>query len=188
MSLGIGEDARFDEAVVANLKAQLYLFDPTPRSARYVNTRDILSNSKFQQIAVADFDGIIEMYIDDLEPDLNTTTSVSVRQPKGSESSYSVPCKSIATIMKEEKLTHIDILKIDIEGGGIKVIKNLLEHNIFPEQICGEFERPSGKQAIENYFSDLKEIFYVLRSKGYRIFRTRDADIGFQVEITAARY
>ena len=27
MSLGIGEDARFDEAVVANLKAQLYLFD-----------------------------------------------------------------------------------------------------------------------------------------------------------------
>ena len=73
--------------------------------------------------------------------------------------------------MEEEKLKNIDIFKIDIEGGGITVVKHLLENDIFPVQICGEFERPSsGRQALEKYFSDLKEIFNILKRNGYRIF------------------
>jgi len=188
VSLGIGEDTRFDEALVANYDTDLYMYDPTPRSGRYISSRTQLKNAKFQEIAISDFDGTIEVYIDDLEGGLETTTSVTVMQPKGSDSSHLVPCKSLITIIEEEKLAHIDILKIDIEGGGLIVLKHLLEHNIFPVQICGEFERPNDKKELNNFFSEIEGLIGILKSKGYRIFRTREVDIGFQIEITAARY
>lgn len=188
ISLGIGEDTRFDEAILDEHSAELYMFDPTPRSFRYVMSRSNLNNANFKELAISDFDGVLDMYIDDLEASLSTTTSVSVIPSKISQKPHKVKCKSILTIMKEEGLKNIDVLKIDIEGGGITVMKTLLNNKIFPTQICGEFERPLDVEKTKKFLNDMGAIMQTLNDNGYRIFRTRNEDIGFQVEITAARY
>ena len=103
-SLGIGEDTRFDEAIVDHHDARLYMFDPTPRSATYVKTRDKLRKAEFEQIAVSDYDGELEVYIDDLQPNLDSTTSVTSVKRAGNNDSFTVPCKSIQTLLRERKL------------------------------------------------------------------------------------
>ena len=188
LSLGIGEDTRFDEAILDEHAAKLYMFDPTPRSSRYVRNRSSLNNAKFRELAISDFDGVIDMYIDDLEADLSTTTSVSVIPSKISQKAYKVECKSVLTIKKEEGLQNIDVLKIDIEGGGLTVVQKLLNHEIFPTQICGEFERPLDAKKTKKFLAEMGAVMETLSHNGYRIFRTRNEDIGYQIEITAARY
>ena len=188
ISLGIGEDTRFDEAILDKHAAKLYMFDPTPRSFRYVRSRTNLNNAKFTELAISDFDGEIEVYIDDLETDLDTTTSVSVMPSKIAQEALKIECKSILTILKEEDLQNIDVLKIDIEGGGLTVIQQLLNNEIFPAQICGEFERPVDAINAKQFFIEMDDVLQRLNNNGYRVFRTRKEDIGFQIEITAARY
>ena len=100
ISLGIGEDTRFDEAILDKHAAKLYMFDPTPRSFRYVRSRTNLNNAKFTELAILNFDGEIEVYIDDLETDLDTTTSVSVMPSKSLKGSK-IECKSILTPKKK---------------------------------------------------------------------------------------
>ena len=186
-SLGIGEDTRFDEAILDYHNASLFLFDPTPRSASYVKTRRKLMKAEFEQIAVSDHDGELVVYIDDLQPDLDTTTSVTSVKRVGYNDSFTVPCKSIPSILQERKIDHIDILKIDIEGGGLVVLKDVLNAKIFPSQILGEFERPSTKEELDIFLNEIQSVFNVLKLNNYKIYRTRSEDKGFQIEITASK-
>ena len=41
---------------------------------------------------------------------------------------------------KELGHTHIDLLKLDIEGAENKVLNNMLDDNIFPKYLCIEFD------------------------------------------------
>ena len=188
LSLGVGEDVRFDLALIKRHNASLYLFDPTPRSARYVANHNNLGKAEFNQIAIADFDGVLNVYIDDLQDSFESTTSVSIVNRDSTATSLQVPCKTIRTIMQEKGISHIDILKIDVEGAGVAILKGLLDAEVYPTQIAGEFERPPAASDLDNYFDDLRQIFERLRALGYRVYRTRPSDKGFQVEVVAARF
>ena len=51
-----------------------------------------------------------------------------------------VEVDSIKNIMAELNHTHIDCLKLDIEGSEIVVLKQMLEDKIFPTILCVEFD------------------------------------------------
>lgn len=186
-SLGVGEDVRFDLALIERHNASIHFFDPTPRSARYVENHGKLDSAKFNQIAIADFDGVLDVYIDDLQDSFESTTSVSVMSRNSAASSLQVPCKTIRTTMREKSICHIDILKIDVEGAGVAILEGLLDAEVYPTQIAGEFERPPVASKLDSYFDKLRQIFERLRALGYTIYRTRPSEKGFQVEIVAAR-
>lgn len=186
-SLGVGEDVRFDLALIERHNASIHLFDPTPRSARYVENHGNLDRAKFNQIAIADFDGVLDVYIDDLQDSFESTTSVSVVSRNSAAPSLQVPCKTIRTTMREKGICHIDILKIDVEGAGVAILEGLLDAEVYPTQIAGEFERPPVASKLDSYFEKLRQIFERLRALGYTIYRTRPSEKGFQVEIVAAR-
>lgn len=186
-SLGVGEDVRFDLALIERHNAAIHLFDPTPRSARYVENHSNLDRAKFNQIAIADFDGVLDVYIDDFQDSLESTTSVSVVSRNSAASSLQVPCKTIRTTMREKGICHIDILKIDVEGAGVAILEGLLDAEVYPTQIAGEFERPPVASKLDSYFDKLRQIFERLRALDYTIYRTRPSEKGFQVEIVAAR-
>ena len=186
-SLGVGEDVRFDLALIERHNASIHFFDPTPRSARYVENHSKLDRAKFNQIAIADFDGVLDVYIDDLQDSFESTTSVSVMSRNSAASKLQVPCKTIRTTMREKGICHIDILKIDVEGAGVAILEGLLDAEVYPTQIAGEFERPPVASKLDSYFDKLRQIFERLRALGYTIYRTRPSEKGFQVEIVAAR-
>jgi hypothetical protein len=51
-----------------------------------------------------------------------------------------VPAKTLITIMNELKHTHIDLLKIDIEGVECDIIEDMIKNNIFPTYLSVDFD------------------------------------------------
>jgi FkbM family methyltransferase len=186
-SVGVGEDLAFDRELLDRHDVRLFLFDPTPRSRRFVERAGLPANAHFSAAAVADHDGTIELYIDDLEPGFDTTTSVSVIDKGLGGEAITLPCRRVVTLMAENGLDQLDILKLDIEGAAIAVLEDVLDCDILPTQIAAEFERPERVAEVRTYLRQLDTLFARLEALGYALFRTRPDYPGFQVEILAVR-
>ncbi len=186
-SLGVGQDISFDRALMDRHEVRLFLFDPTPASKRFIDGLDLPSNVRFFPLAIADHDGTVAIFSDDLEKDLQRTSSISIFNRGFYESAGSVQCKKISTLMTEHGLAHLDILKLDIEGAAIQVLEDLLREGIFPTQVACEFERPEKMTEVYAYLRRLGALFDKFEAAGYELFRTRQTDKGCQIEVLAIR-
>lgn len=186
-SAGVGEFIDFDLALLERHDVRLFLIDPTPSSKRYIETVRLPPNATFHALAIADRDGEIEMFSDNLEADLEATPSISSRNRGFGSKSLRVECRRIKTLMEEQRIEHLDILKLDIEGAAIAALRDTLAEGIYPGQIAAEFERPQRAREVGAYLAELEQLFAQLRRAGYRIYRTRPDTIGFQVEVLAVR-
>ncbi|MBS1589418.1 MAG: FkbM family methyltransferase [Bacteroidetes bacterium] len=74
--------------------------------------------------------------------------------------------KSLKTIMQELGHTHIDVLKIDIEGSEYDVIDNILDEKLSVTQILIEFH----DRFFTNGTLKTKATIVNLRDSGYEIF------------------
>ncbi len=43
-------------------------------------------------------------------------------------------------MLKQRRIAHLELIKLDIEGAEIPVLYNMLENGIFPSQILVEFD------------------------------------------------
>lgn len=186
-SAGVGEFIDFDLALLERHDVRLFLIDPTPSSRRFIETVDLPPNASFHPVAIADRDGEIEMFSDNLEEDLEATPSISSRNQGFGSKSLRVPCRRIRTLMEEHGIGQLDVLKLDIEGAAIAALRDTLAEGIRPTQIAAEFERPRSAAEVGAYLAELEALFGALRRAGYRIYRTRPDTIGFQVEVLAVR-
>ena len=187
-SLGIGEDLDFDQAVIAAYpQARMFLFDPTPRSARYFEAANFPANVRFEPVAIAAQDGMLRLFIDDLEDSFDSTTSVSVKAQAPGQRGIDLPCRSIKSLMAEHRLKRIDVFKFDVEGAGVAILGAMFDADIWPSQIAGEFEGPSTTSEVGPYLAGLEAIFARMRGKGYGFYRTRPDCVGWQVEFLAVR-
>lgn len=184
-SAGVGEFIDFDLALLEHHDVRLFLIDPTPSSKRYIETVDLPPNATFHALAIADRDGEIEMFSDNLEEDLEVTPSISSRNQGFGSKSLHVPCRRIKTLMEEHRIGNLDVLKLDIEGAAIAALRDTLAEGIHPTQIAAEFERPRSAAEVSAYLTELEALFGELRRAGYSIYRTRPDTIGFQVEVLA---
>jgi FkbM family methyltransferase len=186
-SVGVGQDITFDRALLERHEVDLHLFDPTPVSQRYIAAQDLPKNLKFSPFAVTNYDGKVDLYSDDLENNFEQASSVSIFQRGVHGEKFSAECRTIPSLMKERNISHLDVLKLDIEGAALQVLADTLDHGIFPTQIACEFERPETLKELYVYLKDLAHLFARLEEAGYSCFRTREADKGCQIEIVAIR-
>ncbi|KAA8493532.1 Methyltransferase-like protein 24 [Porphyridium purpureum] len=123
---GVGFDTSWDEALMSQYGLNVHAFDPTPRSLEYVRGRKELQTPLFHHSAVG----------------LGTTNrNETWYEPRkgrweASNSKYNhlkdgiaheVEVKTLKTLMQERGHTHIDVLKIDIEGAEYEVLVDLLK-------------------------------------------------------------
>lgn len=186
-SIGVGEDLDFDRALINGHLVDLHLFDPTPRSERFVAAASLPRIVRFDRMAIADYDGTINLYIDDLEDSLDTTTSVSIVNRGLHAAGFSVPCRRVSTLMRERGIERLDVLKLDVEGAAIAILNDVLNDGILPAQIAAEFERPPNPRDVGRFIGMVDALFTRLKLHGYRIYRTRPDCKGFQIEILAVR-
>jgi hypothetical protein len=59
-----------------------------------------------------------------------------------------VPCTTIKNLLKKYKIKNLELLKLDVEGAEIEVLKNMIKDKIFPRQVLVEYD--------EMQFSSLK--------------------------------
>jgi disulfide oxidoreductase YuzD len=79
--------------------------------------------------------------------------------------------RSIKDIMKDLGHTHIDVLKMDIEGAEYSVIENILDSDISIDQVLIEFH----DRFVENGKARTQQTIRLLNNKGFEIFAISDS-------------
>lgn len=159
---GVGEDISFDLLISHKYNSNIFLIDPTDKSKKHFKESEIYfkNGSPFLGNIQKDYYDVINK----LEPNFDKITYVDkglwskndrlkfYRQTNIDYVSQSlitnmfgntydiVEVDTIKNIMINYKHTHIDLLKLDIEGAEIEVLNNMLNDNIYPNVICVEFD------------------------------------------------
>ena len=170
-SFGIGEDASFDRDLMQQYGLSLHAFDPTPRSIQWVEAQEWPPQFTFHPYGIAAQDGTAEFY----PPSDSQNVSYSLLAQEDSKGDpITVQMLRLTTIAKRLGYSHIDVLKMDVEGAEYQVIPDLVSsdgptiqqilvefHHFFPE-----IERATTKKAVQQLQAAGYEIFYVSPS-GY---------------------
>lgn len=167
-SFGIGEDISFDRAIIEKHQAQVFGFDPTPKSINWIKNQDLPKSFHFHPFGIGEKTGRVTFHL----PKNQDHVSGSVYEHKlvDEQNAVDVLLKEFKEIVYEKGHTAIDVLKMDIEGSEYAVMEGILNSGIPIKQILVETH--------ERFFEDGKRkgdlLFKQLYQKGYRIFAISD--------------
>lgn len=159
-SFGIGTDISFDLECVKRFSAQVYAFDPTPRSLEWIKTQEIPPEIHVYPYGLASFDGTMTLH----PPADPAHVSYSLIERSGPK--VDCPVRRLSSIMRLLGHDHIDLLKMDIEGGEYDVLEDVLGDQISIRQICVEFHH----RWPEIGSKKTDDAIEALHGSGYRIF------------------
>ena len=196
VSCGLGEDASFDIDMINNYNAKIIAIDPTPRSKDYY--LELIKNIGKNREKKYDESGKLDINSYDLRkvdknnfifldkaiwskneenlklyfPSNLQHVSLSINT-KDQTNFYLAKTISYNKICEAFNLSNIDILKLDIEGAEVEVIKDILDNSKLPNQILVEFDirrrvNYKNKKILENIHNKLKKFYFLINinSKG----------------------
>ncbi len=136
---GVGEDVTFDKGIIERFGLTIHAFDPTPRSAVFVE-KHLGGESRFtlHRVGLWNEDTVLRFYV----PRKPMNVSHSVVNLQRTSEYFRGQVRSLPSMMKELGHDRIDLLKIDIEGAEHFVIRSMLEAGIRPDVICIEIDQP----------------------------------------------
>jgi len=133
-------------------------------AVQWVTSQHLPKKFHFYQYAALEHDGAVTMY----PPDDPTWVSytISANEYDTAARAITAPGRRLSSIMRELGHSHIDILKMDIEGAEYSVISNLIESGIEVSQLLVEFHHRFKDIGIEKTQNAIK----LLNKYGYKIF------------------
>ncbi|OYV74922.1 MAG: hypothetical protein B7Z66_14820 [Chromatiales bacterium 21-64-14] len=162
-SFGVGEDISFERALIDRFKLTVHAFDPTPKSIKWIMSQKLPDGFIMHQYGIAATDGMLQFNPPENPAHVSYTLT---DRPSADGATISAPVKRLATVMRELGHTHIDVLKMDIEGAEYEVIGDLVASKIFPAQLLVEFHH-----RLPNIGSGrTKDAIEMLRQTGYLLF------------------
>lgn len=169
-SVGAGEDIWVEVELAKQVGVNAHIFDPTPKSIKHFE--DLVENTKkglpmaidrsernyeikeehlqhltFHPYGVWKEDTNVEFFL----PQNEDWVSCSITNIQNTEKSISVPVKKVSTIMKELGHSHIDYLKLDIEGAEYQVIDELITANLDIKLMYIEMHANFETRGSDNY-------------------------------------
>lgn len=136
-SLGVGSNISFDLSLIARHGVTIFAFDPTPESASFIARTRPPEKFRFRQIGVSGQDGTMQLRtIKPASRDYRPATLLKIKDNE--PTSITVEVRSLSSIMAELQHDHIDLLKMDIEGGEYAVLDSLLASSVRPTQLVVE--------------------------------------------------
>jgi FkbM family methyltransferase len=156
---GVGEDISFEHELVGQFGCNILLLDPSPTGLKTMERpENQVPQFRFFPMALAARSGKLT-----LAPPQD---GLSWFAREDAEATLEVPCWDLQSIMRQQRHTRIDLLKLDIEGCEYEVINAFLEQRIPIRQICVEFHHgvlPNIRRS-QTVRSILK-----LRARGYKL-------------------
>jgi FkbM family methyltransferase len=157
--IGVGEDITFDLALIERFGCDVLGIDPTPRAA--VHVRKVAGQElryRFLPYGLWSEDSVQRFYA----PRNPAHVSHSIANLQGTTSFFEASCKRPSTLLGELGQTHIDLLKLDVEGAEYAVLRALREDRIRPRILCVEFDQPASLRKIVEESRQLQRSGYVL--------------------------
>jgi FkbM family methyltransferase len=159
-SFGIGEDASFDLGLIERFGCRVYAFDPTPRSAEWARQNITDSRFLFSALGLAAENGELEVTAPE------NPAHVSFSFPNGRPPSDRFTMRRLSTILAANSHTHIDVLKMDIEGFEYAALRDMILSNVVPTQLLVEFHHGMYGHTKR----DTRDTVNLLLSSGYAMF------------------
>jgi FkbM family methyltransferase len=172
LSAGVGQAITFERTISDHTGCSIVLLDPSPTGiATMAQSAWQHPRIDFRPIGLAGQDGTLGFDPPDRADEGSWKTGV------GGCQTFFV-CRSISSLMQENRWPHIDLLKMDIEGFEYAVIDDILAHRLEVRQICVEFH--CDKQITVNYTRS-QMLWYVLRliMAGYRLVYWTNSEFTF---------
>lgn len=161
-SIGIGKDISFDQEMMEKHQARIFAFDPTPDSIEWV--RDHVHNPLFTFLpyGIGAEAGEIDFYLP--QNPQHVSGSLLATSLVDANRKVRVPIKRLADMVGELGHSHIDVLKMDIEGAEYAVIPDILQTLVSIGQILIEFHGRVLKH------TQTLEAVQLLKTHGYEVF------------------
>lgn len=171
VSAGLGTNTNFEEDVIKKYTdADVYSFDPTPKSIEYLKTRNLYKEERFHffPCGISKTDGQEIFYL----PADDTAVSCStIKNMYSSKENIVVEMRSFQSVLGIIQVKRIDILKLDIEGTEFAIIEDILNSDVEIKQICLEihplyFSNPyeETKKFLKKMFAANYKIAYITRN------------------------
>ena len=188
-SIGVGEDISFDLKLNDKYNCNIILIDPTQRAIKHFNEIKTFYNEKnhnftgniqndyincinncnpnFTQFKYIDIGvwkckDILKFYKQSNENYVSQSLITNMFTDKYEE----VHVNSINNIMEKQNHSHIDLLKMDIEGAEIEVLEQMLLDNIKPTYLLVEFDlylkRKDSDNKTKNIIDNLLQYYDIL--------------------------
>lgn len=157
-SFGVGDDISFDLSLIDEFAVVVHAFDPTPRSIKWVKSQQLPDKFKFFDYGLADFDGLA-LFAPPVNPDHISHTMLE--REYSLTPAVELPVRRLGTIMTTLGHTHIDLLKMDVEGAEYAIIHEIVQSGIDVRQLLVEFHhrfRGVTVARTEEAISSLNEI------------------------------
>lgn len=161
---GVGEDISFELALIERYGCDIHIFDPSPAGQATVSRAGSFSDKlHYKAVGLSASSNPLHFQAKQWEGETffykDADRSIRCAQE------VIAPCTTIPGELKANRHTHIDLLKLDIEGFEYEVLESCLEHSILPRQICVEFHNfmPTGSHLAT------AKIVWKLRRAGYQL-------------------
>lgn len=167
-SFGIGEDISFDLGLIEAVGCRVHAFDPTPKSLAWLGKQRLPDLFSYYGVGLAAQDGNVRFLL----PKNPEHVSGSVHSASHLQTTQAVDVSMLRlqTIRAFLRHTHIDLLKMDIEGSEYAVIDDLLRDNDKPNQLLIEFHH-----RFESIGADqTRQAIHKLQAAGYHIFHEQN--------------
>ncbi len=144
--------------------SKIYSFEPDLKTFELLKInveKNNLKNVFIYNVAVSDYDGIIDFYIDD---ELDGSLIMSTIKERMSKKKVTVNCISLVNFIENNGIEKIDFAKIDIEGAELSVLKDLNKNkklDIFNEFIIEYHHK------INGHSSKLSEFLKVFEENNF---------------------
>ena len=167
LSAGVGHSISFELDLVEKTGARVHLFDPSPTGISTMRTlaqHKAMRQIQFIPKALAGSSGQIYLR----EPDDAIEGSWKAESSSGGKVTIKAEAISVSDYCIENKITSVDLLKLDIEGAEYDVIDDILKAKISIKQICLEFHSKAQIGITQTY---LHVFWYAFKLflYGYRI-------------------
>lgn len=166
-SLGVGDDIGFDTGMITIYNCHVHAFDPTPRWIEWIKSKNLPQQFHFYPYAIGGTDGSMKLFprMPNGKPS-STMLTVMNEGVNDTTEGITVTVKRLPTLMAELAVTHIDILKMDIEAAEYQVIDDFLEEKIPVYQLLVEFHHRFTSVPVQKTRDALDKLY----KAGYRIF------------------
>lgn len=168
-SFGIGEDITFDLEVIRRHQANVYGFDPTPKSINWVTKNVNDAKFIFLKYGISNESGFVNFFLPRIQD--HVSGSLFAQQNVDTQNMVKVEVKRLSDIAKQLGHKYLDVLKMDIEGAEYDVIEDILSSGIDINQIAIEFHDRFVEKGRQKTIAAINS----LRKNGYEIFAVSDS-------------
>ncbi len=162
-SFGVGQEISFDLELIKQYGVRVHAFDPSPGSINWLKTQAKPAEFISYPYGLGGKNAKVEFGFTGTTSSSSATILSNVSDVN---ESFIAEIKTLKTIMHELGHSHIDILKMDIEGAEYEVIKNILDEKIPIQQLLVEFHHRFRNVGVKHTRQAVK----LLKEAGFRIF------------------